>query len=216
MNCLLIGYIILENKSLFFFKKKTTTSCIHKGILNPIMFGREYMDKGVDRIKQDKNNDYGCQIDEFTQANIFISVELNLPIPIPDGDAPEGKRAMNYLEDISSGLIRGDNSFICIDNGNIVFLKMITPEKFNIRRGDIVKPVPIMDGKEPSYLLKRFDWAVNFDYPEGYHIVLTNPDEEGEIIVESLLTGKRRCDSTKAWIKIGYAGINILEGEEEN
>ena len=91
-----------------------------------------------------------------------------------------------------------------------------TPEKFNIRRGDIVKPVPIMDGKEPSYLLKRFDWAVNFDYPEGYHIVLTNPDEEGEIIVESLLTGKRRCDSTKAWIKIGYAGINILEGEEEN
>ena len=180
------------------------------------MFGREYMDRGVDRIKKDKNNDYGYQIDEFTQANIFISVELNLPIPIPDGDAPEGKRAMNYLEDISSGLIRGDNSFICIDNGNIVFLKMITPEKFNIRRGDIVKPVPIMNGKEPSYLLKRFDWAINFDYPEGYHIVLTNPDEEGEIIVESLLTGKRRCDSTKAWIKIGYAGINILEGEEEN
>jgi len=29
------------------------------------------------------------------------------------------------------------------------------------------------------------------------------------------LTGKRRCDSTKAWIKIGYAGINLLEGEEE-
>ena len=195
--------------------KKSTTGCIHKGKLNPIMFGREYMDKEVDRIEQDKNNNYGRQIDEFTQANLFISVELKLPIPIPDGEVPEGKRAMNYLEDISSGLIRGDNSFICIDNGNIVYLKMIPPEKFNIRRGDIVKPVPIMEGDEPSYLLKRFDWAINFDYPEGYYVALTNPDEEGEIIVESLLTGKRRCDSIKAWIKIGYAGINLLEGEEE-
>ena len=179
------------------------------------MFGREYMDKGVDDFEQNKNNNYECNIDEFAQANLFISVELNLPISIPNGHAPEGKRAMNYLEDISSGLIRGDNSFICIDNGNIVYLKMITPEKLNIRRGDIVKPVPIMDGEEPSYLLKRFDWAINLDYPEGYYVVLTNPDEEGEIIVESLLTGKRRCDSTKAWIKIGYAGINLLEGEEE-
>ena len=179
------------------------------------MFGREYMDKGVDNFEQNKNNNYEGNIDEFAQANLFISVELNLPISIPNGHAPEGKRAMNYLEDISSGLIRGDNSFICIDNGNIVYLKMITPEKLNIRRGDIVKPVPIMDGEEPSYLLKRFDWAINLDYPEGYYVVLTNPDEEGEIIVESLLTGKRRCDSTKAWIKIGYAGINLLEGEEE-
>ena len=179
------------------------------------MFGRGYMSKRVDNFEQNKNNNYECKIDEFTQANLFISVELNLPILIPDGRAPEEKRAMNYLEDISSGLIRGDNSFICIDNGNIVYLKMIPPEKFNIQRGDIVKPEPIMDGKEPSYLLKKFDWAINFDYPEGYYVVLTNPDEEGEIIVESLLTGERRCDSTKVWIKIGYAGINLLEGEEE-
>ena len=84
------------------------------------MLGREYMSKRVDNFKQNKNNNYECKIDEFTQANLFISVELNLPIPIPDGRAPEGKRAMNYLEEISSGLIRGDNSFICIDNGNIV------------------------------------------------------------------------------------------------
>ena len=47
------------------------------------------------------------------------------------------------------------------------------------------------------------------------YVVLTNPDDEGEIIVESLLTGERRCDSTKVWIKIGYAGVNLLEGEEE-
>ena len=198
-----------------FLRKESLAGCIHKGILNPIMFGCEYMSKGVDNFEQNKNKNYECKIDEFTQANLFISVELNLPIPIPDGRAPEGKRAMNYLEDISSGLIRGDNSFICIDNGNIVYLKMIPPEKFNIRRGDIVKPEPIMNGKEPSYLLKKFDWAINFDYPEGYYVVLTNPDEEGEIIVESLLTGNRRCDSTKVWIKIGYAGINLLEGEEE-
>ena len=178
------------------------------------MFGREYMDKGVGNFGQDNDNNYGYKIDEFTQANLFISVELILPIPIPEGRAPEGKRAMNYLEDISSGLIRADNSFICIDNGDIVYLSMIPPERFNIRRGDIVKPEPIMEGKEPSYLLKRLDWAINFHYPEGYYVVLTNPDEEGEIIVESLLTGERRCDSIKAWIKIGYAGINLFEGEE--
>ena len=154
-------------------------------------------------------------MDEWTQANVFVAAEIDLPLRIPDGEGPKETRAMNHLEEISSGLIRGDNSFICIDNGNIVFLKMITPEKFSIRRGDIVKPVPIMEGDEPSYLLKKFDWAINFDYPEGYYVALTNPDEEGEIIVESLLTGKRRCDSTKAWIKIGYAGINLLEGEEE-
>ena len=178
------------------------------------MFGCEYMDKRVNDFEQDNDNNYVYKLDEFTQANLFISVELILPISIPEGRAPEGKRAMNYLEDISSGLIRADNSFICIDNGDIVYLSMIPPERFNIRRGDIVKPEPIMEGKEPSYLLKRLDWAINFHYPEGYYVVLTNPDEEGEIIVESLLTGERRCDSIKAWIKIGYAGINLFEGEE--
>ena len=95
--------------------KESLVGCIDKVILNAIMFGREYMSKGVDNFEQNKNNNYECKIDEFTQANLFISVELNLPIPIPGGRAPEGKRAMNYLEEISSGLIRGDNSFICID-----------------------------------------------------------------------------------------------------
>ena len=214
MNLIILQYLQISSISSS-IQKESIAGCIDKGILNPIMFGRENMDKGVDRMEQDKNDNYGYQIDKFTQANLFISVELNLPIPIPAGESSEEKRAMDYLEGISSGLIRADNSFICIDNGNIVYLKMIPPEKFNIRRGDIVKPEPIMNGKEPSYLLKKFDWAINFDYPEGYYVVLTNPDEEGEIIVESLLTGERRCDSTKVWIKIGYAGINLLEGEEE-
>ena len=180
------------------------------------MFGREYMGKGVDRIKQDKNNDYGCQIDEFTQANIFISVELNLPISIPNGHAPEGKRAMNYLEDISSGLIRGDNSFICIDNGNIVYVKMVTPEKFKIKLGDIVKPAQVMQKEElPSWLKRRFDFDrdINFNYPEGYYQVVEIEDDGEDIVLVSLLTGTRRHASIHCWIKIGYAGV--LEVEED-
>ena len=92
-------------------------------------------------------------LDEFTQANLFISVELDLPLPIPEGEGPEETRAMNHLEEISSGLIREDNSFICIDNGEIVYLKMITPEKLKITVGDIVKPAQVMHNEElPNWL----------------------------------------------------------------
>ena len=49
------------------------------------MFGREYMDKGVGNFEQDNDNNYGYKLDEFTQANLFISVELILPISIPEG-----------------------------------------------------------------------------------------------------------------------------------
>jgi hypothetical protein len=159
---------------------------------------------------------YKIRIDDYEQANLFISVELDLPIPVPDGQGPEETRAMNYLEDISSGLIREDNSFICIDNGNIVYLKMVTPERFKIRCGDIVKPAQVMEMEElPSWLVKRFDFDrdINFNYPEGYYQVVEIEDDDEEIVLVSLLTGARRRASIHSWIKIGYAGL--LEGEEE-
>ena len=81
-----------------------------------------------------RDDDYGSRNENYEQTNLFISTEIDLPMPIPEGEGPEETRAMNHLEEISSGLIRGDNSFICTDNGNIVYLKMVPPEKFNIRR----------------------------------------------------------------------------------
>ena len=52
--------------------------------------------------------------DYWQQANLFISAEIDLPMPIPEGEGPEETRAMNHLEEISSGLIREDNSFIAL------------------------------------------------------------------------------------------------------
>ena len=155
-------------------------------------------------------------MDEFTQANLFISAEIDLPMPIPDGEASEEKRAMNYLEDISDGLVREDNSFICTDNGNIVYVKMVTPEKFKIKLGDIVKPAQVMQKEElPSWLKRRFDFDrdINFNYPEGYYQVVEIEDDGEEIVLVSLLTGTRRHASIHCWIKIGYAGV--LEVEED-
>ena len=67
------------------------------------------MGKDESRITDDNYDTNNSQIDEFTQANLFISVELDLPLPIPEGEGPEETRAMNHLEEISSGLIREDN-----------------------------------------------------------------------------------------------------------
>ena len=62
--------------------------------------------------------------------------------------------------------------------------------------------------------------TINFDYPEGDYVVLANPeieDDGDEIVLVSLVTGEKKVwnYSTNAWIKIGYAGISLLEGVEE-
>jgi hypothetical protein len=156
------------------------------------------------------------EIDTFQQALIFVKVEVapNFPISIPDGQGSEETRATVLIEEISSGLIREDNSFICIDNGNIVYLKMLTPVKFRINVGDIVKPAQVMQKEElPSWLMRRFDFDrdINFNYPEGYYQVVEIEDDEEEIVLVSLLTGARRRASIHSWIKIGYAGVLEIE-----
>ena len=122
---------------------------------------------------------------------------------------------MNHLEDISAGLIREDNSFICIDNGNIVYLKMVTPEKFKINVGDIVKPAEVMNFEEalPRWLVRKFDLDRDnyFNYPEGYYQVVEIEDDGEEIVLVSLVTGERRRGSIHCWIKIGYAGVLEIE-----
>ena len=159
----------------------------------------------------------GNDVDDFTQATLFISLELDLPMPIPDGEGPEETRAMNHLEEISSGLIREDNSFICTDNGNIVYLKMVIPEKFKINVGDIVKPAEVMNFEKalPRWLVRKYDLDEDnyFNYPEGYYQVIEIEDDGNEIVLVSLVTGERRCGTIHNWIKIGYAGV--LEIEEK-
>ena len=174
------------------------------------------MSNNIDPMN-DKTTEIDNPIDDFIQAAMFAAVELDLPLPIPNGNGCEKSRAFNYLEEISSGLIREDNSFICIDYGEIVYVRVTKPEKYNIQRGDIVKPAPVLRWEEiPNFLLRRFDWAINFDYPEGYHLVLSDPDEDDEILLESLITGERRCLPAKGWVKIGFAGISLLEPTEED
>ena len=155
--------------------------------------------------------------DYWQQANLFISAEIDLPMPIPDGEGPEETRAMNHLEEISSGLIREDNSFICTDNGNIVYLKMVIPEKFKINVGDIVKPAEVMNFEKalPRWFVRKYDLDEDnyFNYPEGYYQVIEVEDDGDEIVLVSLVTGGRRCGSILNWIKFGYAGV--LEIEEK-
>ena len=172
------------------------------------------MGKDEFRITDDNYDTNNSQIDEFTQANLFISVELDLPLPIPKGEGPEETRAMNHLEEISSGLIREDNSFICTDNGNIVYLKMITPEKLRINVGDIVKPAQVMQKEElPDWLERKINFGreIKFNYPEGYYQVVKIEEDWDEIVVVSLSTGARRRASIHCWIKIGYAGVLEIE-----
>ena len=153
----------------------------------------------------------------YQQANLFISLELDFPLKVPNGKGPEETRAMNHLEDISSGLIREDNSFICIDNGDIVYVKMLTPEKFKINVGDIVKPAEVMSFEKalPRWFVRKYDLDEDnyFNYPEGYYQVIEIEDDGDEIVLVSLVTGGRRCGSIHNWIKIGYAGV--LEIEEK-
>ena len=166
-----------------------------------------------------RDDDYGSRNENYEQTNLFISAEIDLPMPIPDGEGPEETRAMNHLEEISSGLIREDNSFICTDNGNIVYLKMVIPEKFKINVGDIVKPAEVMNFEKalPRWFVRKYDLDEDnyFNYPEGYYQVIEIEDDGNEIVLVSLVTGERRCGTIHNWIKIGYAGVLEIEKGRE-
>ena len=160
---------------------------------------------------------YDRELDNFKQANLFIQVELELPISVPKGIGaePVEKRAMDYLTEVSENLIRNDNSLIAIDNDQIVFIRMNLPNSIRIKPGDVVKPAPLMFGVKPSYLVRRLGWAVNLDYPEGLFLVLSSPDDEGEIFLENLSTGERKYFSEKGWVKVHSAGVGLLPSNGE-
>jgi len=160
---------------------------------------------------------YDRELDNFKQANLFIQVELELPISIPKGigDEPVERRAMEWVTEASENLIRNDNSLIVIDNDKIVFIRMNLPNSIRIKPGDVVKPAPVMFGVKSSYLARRFGWALNLEYPEGLFVVLSNPDYEGEIFLENLSTGVRKYFSEKGWVKVHSAGVGLLPSNGE-
>jgi len=151
-------------------------------------------------------------LDEWTQATLFIKLELRdlLPLSIPDGEGSLEARAIGFLERLSSNLLTRDNSFCIIDNSEIVFVKLILPDRYKIQPGSIVKPAYIqLEEALPKWLVRKFDLEndnyFNYDYDSYYEVVEVD-DECQEIVIICLNSEQRRRGSIKNFSIVGYAG----------
>lgn len=150
------------------------------------------------------------EIDAFVQADLWIRLELHLPISIPEGEGSLEARAIGFLERLSAGLITKENSFCIIDNSEIVFVRMIFPERFKIKPGSIVKPAHIQLEEElPKWLVRRLDLEndnyFNYDY-DSYYEVIEVDNECQEIVIICLRNGQKRRGCIKNFSIVGYAG----------
>ena len=151
-------------------------------------------------------------LDSFTQATLFIKLELRdlLPLSIPDGEGSLEARAIAVVEGLSSNLLNRDNSFCIIDNSEIVFVKLILPDRYKIQPGSIVKPAYIqLEEALPKWLVRRLnleeDDYFNYDY-DSYYQVLEVDNECQEIVIICLRNGQRRRGAIKNISIVGYAG----------
>ena len=151
-------------------------------------------------------------LDSFVQATLFIKLELRdlLPLSIPGGEGSLEARAIGFLERLSSNLLTRDNSFCIIDNSEIVFVKLILPDRYKIQPGSIVKPAHIqLEEALPKWLVRKFDLEndnyFNYDYDSYYQVVEVD-NECQEIVIICLRNGQRRRGSIKNFSIVGYAG----------
>tara|TARA_B110000263_G_C15264534_1_gene490473 strand:+ start:772 stop:1257 length:486 start_codon:yes stop_codon:yes gene_type:complete len=152
-------------------------------------------------MKDDKRN---REIEDYISASMFVEVELKDYLPI---ELLHEKDAWKILYDLSNGLISEDNSIIIIEDNRIEFVKIVSKIP-NIQKGDIVKAAPVISNNYDADLDGFFSWAC--DYPEGYHIVLTNPSIKGEINLQSLVNGNRIIRPVTGWQKVGIVKGQII------
>jgi hypothetical protein len=150
------------------------------------------------------------EIDAFVQADLWIQLELQLPVNIPVGEGSLEARAIGEIETLSSNLLNRDNSFCIIDNSEIVFVKLILPDRYKIQPGSIVKPAHIqLEEALPDWLVRKFglenDNYFNYDYDSYYQVVEVD-NECQEIVIICLRNGKRRSGLIKNFSIVGYAG----------
>ena len=132
---------------------------------------------------------------ENWRASLFASEELELPIPLPGGSKKPIDRAFEVLESISDGLLTKKNSLPIIGNSEItsIIVRQFQPLKI----GDIVTLNPI---SETGY---DFCWCYLFiPKPGGYCRVLAESDDDGDLKIECIATGKVFTSGRQFWIKV--------------
>ena len=128
-------------------------------------------------------------------AQIFVTEELTLPIPLTTGPKTPIDRAYEVLDSISDGLLTKKNSLPIIANSEItsIIVRQFQPLKI----GDIVTLNPISE--------TGYDFCFCYLFipkPVGYCKVLAESDDDGDLKIECIATGKVFTSGRQFWIKV--------------
>ena len=142
------------------------------------------------------------QADNWT-ADLFVREELDLPISL--GPKASINRAHEVLNSISEGLLTRENCIPIIGDNEITTIVVRLYEPLNI--GDIVKLNPISANDYDFYFCRIF-------IPDnvGYCKVLELEDDDGDLKLECLSSGRIFTSGRQYWIKV-QQGVEIQGGD---
>ena len=144
---------------------------------------------------------------ENWRASLFASEELELPIPLPGGSKTPIDRAFDVLESISDGLLTNKNCLPIIGSSEITSL--IVRQFQPLKIGDIVTLNPISETGYDFCFCHLF-----LPKPVGYCKVLAESDDDGDLKIECIATGKVFTSGRQFWIKV--QSIEIGSDHSEN
>ena len=134
------------------------------------------------------------EVENWTAA-IFIREELTLPIPLTTGPKAPIERAFDVLDSISDGLLTKNNCVPIVGNSQITAIIVRQFQPLHI--GDIVTLNPI-SSNDYDFCFCRIFIPTNV----GYCKVLADPDDEGDLKIECISTGRVFMSGRQFWIKV--------------
>ena len=129
-------------------------------------------------------------------ADLFVREELELPIPL--GSKASIDRAHEVLNSISEGLLTKENCIPIIGDNEITTIVVRQYHPLNI--GDIVKLNPI-SANDYDFCFCRIFIPDNV----GYCNVLELKDDDGDLKLECLSSGRIFKSGRQYWIKVQQA-----------
>jgi len=126
----------------------------------------------------------------------FIDAELEFPIPIAQGKGSLETRARKQLFDLSGGILTANNCMILFAKDEIY--DVIVNWNIDFTTGDIVRPNLISSCT--CGILCYCEMYIPGNV--GYCRIIELQNDEGDMVLESLTTGKIFCSGREYWTSV--------------
>ncbi len=130
------------------------------------------------------------------QVVTFINAELEFPIPIAQGNGSLETRARKQLLDLSDGILNANNCTIIVEKDEIY--DAIVNWNGDFSAGDIVRLNPISSCTCGILCFCEMNIPGNV----GYCRIIELQNDEGDMVLESLTTGKIFCSGREYWTSV--------------